>query len=238
MLEGGHPEWNAALYDILEPYFLDADFVQSYVGTPMKPSGSGALVNSDEVVEGYVLSQFKADVLLLAQPLLDEVRLNLPLDLSDLTFTIGPRIYVSNFTDVIARETRFGPYADIVSSTFDRFDAAGAEFYDQVSFTPSAFRGDAIFAGVEFYGGASMQAVHFMAAADFSDAVFHGWTAFAGALFEETPIFRNAEFREDTTFEAATFNASADFTGARFVRGVGTSGLDRDMRALIRAARQ
>lgn len=239
LTSGAHSDWNASLFEIVVPLFEDQSFASAHTGTPMKRSLFGATVNSDATVEDYSLGQFKADVLLLAQPSLHEVTLTHPLDISELSFTVGPRIYASDFAEIAAHETQFGPFTDFISSNFSRFDAAGAEFYAQVGFTPSGFCGDAIFAGVVFHGGASFQAVSFDAACDFTGAVFSSWTAFAGSVFHEMANFREAEFHEDTTFEATIYHASADFSGAIFHRGVGTSGIeDPEVVRMILAAKR
>ena len=239
LTSGAHPEWNAGVYDIVVPLFSDRDFAEVHVGTPLKPVSSGWLANNDKQVVGYSLGQFKADVLLLAQPDLYDMTISVPLDLSGLAFTIGLRTAGADLSDVTAHETQFGPYARFSSSRLGRFDAAGAEFFDQVDFTPSTFRGDAIFAGAVFHGGLSMQAVSFDAACDFTGAVFHGWTAFAGSVFHEVANFREAEFHKNSTFKATTYHASANFTGATFHRGVGTSGIqDREVAKMILAAKR
>lgn len=236
---GQHPEWNASVYRIIAPLLEDPEFNTARPGTPLKGGFFSRLVNLDDEVGGYSMGQFKADVLLLAQPCFYEASLTEALDLSGLSFTIGPWIYVSDLPEVIAHETQFGPYADIVSSRLGRFDAAGAEFYGQVGFTPSTFKDDAIFAGVEFHGGADFQAVSFDAACDFTGAVFHGWTAFAGTVFHQLANFRDAEFHEDTTFEATTYHASADFAGAAFHHDVGTAGIeDAEVAKMILAAKR
>lgn len=239
LTSGAHPDWNAALHQIVAPLFRDPDFSRERAGTPLKPVAGGALANSESRVAGYSLGQFKADVLLLAQPDLYEATLGAPLDLSGLSFTIGLRTYGADLADIIAHEAQFGPYAEFNSSKLSLFDAAGAEFFGQVDFTPSRFRGDAIFAGAVFHGGASMQAVSFDAAADFTGAVFSGWTAFAGSVFHEVANFRDAEFHDDATFEATMYHASADFTGAAFHKGAGAVGIeDSEVRAMIRAAQR
>lgn len=236
---GGHPVWNAGVYDIVVPLFGDRDFADVHVGTPLKPVSGGWLANSEKRVAGYSLGQFKADVLLLAQPDLYDMTIGAPLDLSGLAFTIGLRTAGADLSEVTAHETQFGPYAQFSSSSLGRFDAAGAEFFDQVDFTPSTFRGDAVFAGAVFHGGLSMQAVSFDAACDFTGAVFHGWTAFAGTVFHEIANFREAEFHEDTTFEATTYHASADFSGAVFHKGVGVSGIEEaEVAEMILAAKR
>ena len=239
LMSNTHPEWNAEVYDVILPLLQNREFAIARAGSPMIPTDGGALANRADTLEGYTIGQFKADVLLLAQPGLHEVSLTQPLDISELSFTIGPWIYVSDLPDISALETRFGPYADIVSSRFGRFDAAGAEFYDQIGFTPSSFSGDAIFTGATFHGGVSMQGVRFGGAADFTGAVFEGWTAFAGALFEGEAIFRDTVFRDDTTFEGSVFQGGADFSGAVFERGAATQGITGEgVAEMIAAARR
>lgn len=235
---GDHSAWHRGIFEAIVPLFDDPTFATAYIGTPMKPTQGGALINTDTRVAGYSVGQFKADVLLLAQASLYEVSLDTPLDLSRLSFVIGPYIYASRFAAIAAHETRFGPFGDFVSCRFGLFDAAGAEFFDQIGFTPSTFAGDAIFAGAEFHGGASFQGVSFDGAADFTEAMFGDWTAFAGSVFAQMAVFSNASFKGDTTFEHVTFKASADFTGARFEAGVGVSGIeDRAVVRMIEAAR-
>ncbi len=234
---GRVPDWNRSIYDVVAPLFADRTFVGAQIGTPMIPtSDGGALVNNSEEVEGYTIGQFKADVLLLAQPGLYEVRLSETLDLSSLSFVIGPHIYVSEFEGVIAHETRFGPLSAFVSCRFHRFDAAGAEFFGTIDFVPSRFAGDANFEGVSFHGGANFSGVSFDAAADFSGAKFGDWTAFSGTYFAQKAQFDNVTFEGVTEFDSAIFRASADFTGATSARPIATAGIEgSDVAAMIRS---
>ena len=103
---GDHSAWHRGIFEAIVPLFDDPTFATAYIGTPMKPTQGGALINTDTRVAGYSVGQFKADVLLLAQASLYEVSLDTPLDLSRLSFVIGPYIYASRFAAIAAHETR------------------------------------------------------------------------------------------------------------------------------------
>lgn len=236
--DGSHGDWNAGVFDILSPLFEDASFRDVHPGTPPKPDRFGVLYNFDAQVTGYVLGQFKADLLMLGLAGLHDAELTDSLDISGQTFTIGFRLFGGQPSDILAHEVEFGPYSDI-SATLKGFDASGSVFYGHAGFVPSSFNGDAIFASTTFMRGASFSGVAFKAASDFSGARFDWDTQFGGTLFSEAAIFAEAEFRDRTTFEFATFHNSADFTGAVFHRSVSTVGIqDKDVVRMILAAKR
>lgn len=232
---GGHVAWNAEIYRIVVPLLRSPDLADVWPGSPMKPVRGGALVNTSEIVEGYSPGQFLADVLMLGQASLHEVTENDPLDLSELAFTVGLRIYGGEIRDINLREARIGPFSDVITR-FGRCDASGAEFYGNISFTTSRFMNDALFPSASFMGGCSFSAVQFDAASDFTGAQFDWSVQFAGTVFGETAIFDEAVFNGDATFEHSTFHASASFAGAKTNGNIYTGQIPPDVKVSIAAA--
>ena len=231
-------DWMNATCEIVNPLEGYDAFNKARVGTPMK-EGKGRLgrlwvSNCDEIVHGYSIGQFKADILLLAQPSIRNATVTEILDISEVNFVFGLDMTGASLeAPLIARKSCLGRYSELASREFDHVDFSQSSFLGHSIFTPTRFKKSAIFNEARFLEAADFQGVSFSGTTDFSCAVFEDGAEFQGASFSASPDFSFATFRGRSSFEDATFAASVDFSSSRFPGKVSIHGLPDEIRRMI-----
>ena len=227
-------DWIAGVSRIVGRLLNDEDFSNAYAGTPMTEATGGWSINRSEIIKGYSIGQFKADVLHLTQPSLRDLAIHEELDISGRDFAFGLDLANTTFpAPLIARNACFGPYSNFSAKVFDNADFSGSHFLSGGDFTLTCFEKAVSFVKARFGGPATFQGARFSGAADFSGAQFDDAAEFHGVFFETTPDFSLAIFKGITSFEDAAFKASAIFTNTRFPGRVYVGHISEDIRTMI-----